>query len=120
MIMSPLSLHSKTPGEAVYVYLQLKPAIGSDTVSTTPQFTSDPPDLLFSMQGTTDAGQTATALVSGGIAGVNYTLSATCIMASGQILQPVVVLPVVAAKVETQPAPTWTVNVPAAGLVTTR
>jgi hypothetical protein len=96
MDMLPSILPDKLPLEVVAVYLQLATRIGTDTIAGTPEFVSDPIGLVFTEAATIDAGKTAAALVGGGEVGVTYTLSALCSLSSGQVVQPVVGLPVIA------------------------
>jgi hypothetical protein len=102
MDMYPTVLADKLPNECVAVYLQLATAIGSATIVGTPAFVSDPVGLEFTSASVIDAGQTAAALVGSGVAGANYTLSALCVLSTGETVQPVVGLDVVAPIRETQ------------------
>ena len=102
MNMLPSVIDAKTPLEKVAVYLQLASAIGTATISGTPTFASDPVGLVFTAAGTTDALRTATALVSGGVEGTEYTLTALCTISTGEIVQPSVILPVITPTRETQ------------------
>lgn len=99
-VMTPSVLIDKLASEIVPVYLQLGPLVGSDTI-TSVSFSSDPTGLTFASQSILDSGQTAAALVGGGVPTTRYILSAVCTMTSGQIYTPVVALPVVTAYSET-------------------
>lgn len=99
--MVPQRLPAKTPSEMVSVYFQLAPHIGTDLITGVPIFSSDPPELLITYATVLDDGKTAAALVGGGEANTVYTVSALCTLVSGQVLQPVVALPVVEPASET-------------------
>lgn len=101
MDMLPPLLPDKLPSERVAVYLQLATAIGTEFIVGVPLFASDPIGLVFSDETTLDGFRTAAALVSGGVEGTEYVVSAVCELDSGQIVQPVVTLPVVTPSFET-------------------
>lgn len=101
MDMFPSVLPDKLPLERVAVYLQLETSIGTDTITGTPAFTSDPLGLVFETVTLLDSDRTVAALVSGGSVGTTYVVSALCVLASGETVQPTVALPVIAPVSET-------------------
>ena len=102
MDMLPSVLPDKTPLETVAVYLQLGTAIGTATIVGTPAFASDPLGLVFTSPTAIDAGKTAAAMCGGGVAGTEYVVTALCVLTTGETVQAVVMLPVIAPIRETQ------------------
>ena len=102
MDMTPSLLPDKTPLETVAVYLKLATGIGTATIVGTPTFASDPVGMTFTAATTVDASKTASAMCGGGQAGVDYVVTALCVLSTGETVQPVVVLPVIAPIRETQ------------------
>jgi hypothetical protein len=88
MRLAATALPDKTPGEIVRVGFRLAPAIGTDTVSGSPTWRSDPAGLTFTVPATTENGQTVEIDVGGGTAGTVYAVVATCTLASGLVREP--------------------------------
>jgi hypothetical protein len=88
MRLAATALPDKTPGEIVRVGFRLAPAIGTDVVSGTPTWRSEPTGLAFTLPGTTENGQTVETDVGGGTAGTVYAVVATCTLASGLVREP--------------------------------
>lgn len=100
-IMTPSVLPAKTPSEKVPVYFQLADDIGTDTIVGLPIFACEPQGLDFGYVSSLDGAKTAAALVGGGSENVMYVVSAICTLVSGQVIQPVMALPVVSLASET-------------------
>ena len=94
MKMYPSVLPSKTGQEQPALYLMLETGIGTATIAGTPDFYSDPIGLTFTGATTIDDDRTAAAFVGGGEDGVEYVVSAVCTLSTGEIVEPVVILPV--------------------------
>lgn len=103
MKMYPSVLPSKTGQEMPALYLMLESGIGDATIAGDPVFVSDPEGLVFTGVTTIDDSRTAAAFVGGGVDGVDYAVSALCTLSTGEVVEPVVVLPVVADRAQTQP-----------------
>jgi hypothetical protein len=101
MEMTPDVLPSKLPEEKVAVYVQLEAAIAPATIIANPVFESEPAGLIFSDESRIDSDRTAVAFVTGGDVGTVYAVTATCQLSNGEIIQPVVALPVVSAIAQT-------------------
>jgi hypothetical protein len=87
MLLTPSALSGKTPGEIVTIKLNLAPMLSTDTIVSV-VWTSSPTDLAFSVSSITDSATSVTTNVGGGSGGTNYTITATCTLASGDIAEP--------------------------------
>ncbi len=93
MQMQPVDLSPKTPAEDVVISFRLAPELGADTVASV-EWKSCPSGLQFSAPQITDGNKSLEVTVSSGSDCTIYVISALVTLASGDVREPWVRMPV--------------------------